>query len=129
MVHVVLAIEQRLYRELLASHLARENDVRVVARVWDEFEVAAALEILLGEEPFSADDPVVVITSIDDVERVPAFCSRLLGEFPEVIVIGICWNCGQVRTFQASIDVQELPCTLDSLVAELRAMTRRPSPW
>jgi hypothetical protein len=129
MIHAILAIEQRLYRDLLGAALAREYDVRIVAQADNELAVAAALRMLLDEGEFPVDDPVIVITSIGDAVDIPASCSRLLGEFPEVTVIGICWATASVRSFQLRIDAHEIPCSMQGLVDAIRECTNRPLPW
>ena len=128
-IHAILAIQQRLYRDLMASLLSREYDVCIVADADDELAVAVALRRLLDEGEFPVDDPVVVVTSIGDANEIPSAVSRLLGEFPEVTIVGICWATARVRSFQLRIDVQEIPCSVKGLVEAIRECTRHPLPW
>jgi hypothetical protein len=128
-IHAILAIQQNLYRDLMASVLSREYDVCVVANADNEFAVACELRQLLDEGDFLVDDPVIVVTSIDDANEIPAPVSRLLGEFPEVTIVGICWATAHVRSFQLRIDVQEIPCSVQGLVEAIRECTRRQLPW
>jgi hypothetical protein len=128
-IHAILAIQQRLYRDLMASLLSREYDVRIVAHADDELAIAVALRGLLDEGEFPVDDPVIVVTSIDDANEIPASVSRLLVEFPEVTFVGICWATAHVRSFQLRIDVQEIPCSVKGLVEAIRECTRHPLPW
>lgn len=128
-IHAILAIHQRLYRDLLSAMLTDEYDVRIVARADEELAIAAALRKLLDEGEFPVDDTVIVVTSIDDSNEIPAACSRLLGEFPEVTIVGICWATARVRSFQLRIDVQEIPCSMKGLVEAIRECTRHPLPW
>lgn len=128
-IHAILAIQPRLYRDLMASLLSREYDVRIVAQASDELAVAVALRSLLDEGDFPVDEPVVIVTSIDDANEIPMSVSRLLGEFPEVTIVGICWATAHVRSFQLRIDVQEIPCSVKGLVEAIRECTQRPLPW
>ena len=128
-IHAILAIQQRLFRDLLASMLAREYDVSIVAHAESELAVCVALQKLLDEGDFPCDDPVIVITSIDEGDGIPASCSRLLTEFPEVTIVGICWATAHLRSFQLRIDVQEIPCSLKGLTEAIRECTKRPLPW
>ncbi|HEY4263560.1 MAG TPA: hypothetical protein VGM98_25580 [Schlesneria sp.] len=127
-IHAILAIRQRLYRDLLGAVLSRDYDVRVIAQT--DFEaVATSLRILLDDGEFPIDDPVIVIMSIDESGDIPASCSHLLCEFPEVTIIGICWANATVRSFQLRIDVQEIPCSMQSLVDAMRECNSRSLPW
>jgi hypothetical protein len=128
-IHAILAIPQRLYRDLLGSMLSNQYDVRIVARASNELAVAIELRKLLDEGDFAVDDPVVLVTSIEDTDEIPVSCSRLLSEFPEVTIVGICWATARVRSFQVRIDVQEIPCSMQGLVDAIRECANRPSAW
>ena len=114
---------------MLASTLSHEHDVEIVARVEDELQVVAALRSLLDDGEFAVDDPVIVVTSIEDSDPVPPSVSRLLGEFPEVTIVGICWATARVRSFQLQIEVREIPCSLTGLINAVRECAGRTLPW
>ncbi|MBC8116600.1 MAG: hypothetical protein H7062_19580 [Candidatus Saccharimonas sp.] len=134
-IHAILAIRQRLYRDLMHSMLTREPDVHIVpplddeGSADDECHIATRLFKLLEVDEFAVDDPVIVVISIEDTKEIPASVSRLLSEFPEVTIVGICWATAHVRSFQLRIDVQEIPCSVKGLVEAIRECTRHPLPW
>lgn len=128
-IHVILAIRQQLYCDLLDSMLSREDDVHIVTRVDDEFALVSALMELLDEGEFAVDDPVIIITSVSERTEVPASAARLLAEFPEITIVGICWATASIRSFQLRIDVQEIPCSNTGLISAIRACAGASSAW
>ena len=127
-IHAILALEHPLFSELLAVNLSHEPDMRIVARVVGEVKVAEELRDLLDNDEFDVDDPVIVVMSTDESEEISPTISRLLGEFPEIIIVGICWATARVRTFQLQIDVHEIPCELDGLIEAIRDCAGRTLP-
>ncbi len=135
-IHAILALHQRFHHDLMHSLLSREDGVRIVrppkgqpANENDELSIGVRLHKLLDAKKFPVDDRVIVVTSIEDATEIPASISRLLAEFPEVTIVGICWATAHVRTFQLRIDVQEIPCSVKGLVEAIRECTRHPLPW
>ncbi|MEI8384202.1 MAG: hypothetical protein WCJ09_29100 [Planctomycetota bacterium] len=128
-IHAILALHQPLFGELLSANLSRERDIRIVSQVEHEFEIAASLHDLLDDREFAVDDPVIVVTSLEDVDNIPPSVSRLLVEFPEVTIIGICWATSSVRSFQLQIDVREVPCSLTGLIDAIRECANRGLSW
>lgn len=128
-IHAILAIRQPFYRDVLSIVLSREYDVIIVTHADHEIAIAAALRKLLDDGHFPVDDPVIVVMSIDDPDEIPVSCSRLLSEFPEVTIVGICWATARVRSFQLRIDVQEINCSVKGLIDAIRECTRHPLPW
>src|SRR4051812_38422890 len=120
MIHAILAIQQRLLRESLGARLARYSDVRIEGYAKGELGIALALRKLLDEGDISVDDPVIVITSIDDTLDTPVSCSRLLCEFPEVTIFGVCTDSMRGCSLQLRIDVQEFECSLNGLAEAIR---------
>lgn len=123
---IVLAIETRILRDALEAEFAVQHDVHVVARADDEMALAVLLWTLLGDEPFDADEPVAVIMTTSSEAEIPAICSRLLEEFPEVVVFGIDRATGLIHSYRMQIEVQELAGTLESLKSALRKMNPEP---
>jgi hypothetical protein len=122
--HVVLAIDTQILRDALEALLEVCYDVHIAARASDEIAIAVLLRTLLGDEPFDADEPVALIISFHNESERPAFCSRLLEEFPEVVIFGIEQMTGSIRSYRMKIEVHELVGTLNSLESALRAISR-----
>ncbi len=54
-----------------------------------EWIIANAVRSLL-EQDLTVDDLIVLVTDITESDGIPAFCERLLIEFPELTIMGIC---------------------------------------
>ncbi len=126
-IHAVLAIP-RLYRDAFTQNLHPDFDVSFVDEPLDEWAIACNLRTLLNGD-ISVDDPVIVVTSIDEADDIPALCSRLLTEFPEITIMGICRNTSRIRSFQLRIQVEEIHCSLSDLNEAIRECTRNSLPW
>ena len=128
--HVVLAIEPRILQNALKEILEGIFESPYVVHEMDygddEIAVAVFLRSLLGDEPFDPDEPVALIISIDDEAKVPAVCSRLLDEFPELVVFGINRYTRLIRSYRMRIRIQPLAETLDSLKEALHFLSLEP---
>jgi hypothetical protein len=123
--HVVLAIEMQFLQNTLGDEFLRQHDVHVLDRADDEIDIAVFLRTLLGDEPFDADEPVALIITIGEGAKIPAVCSRLLEEFPELVVLAIARYSGPIRSYRMEIKVQEHPPTMEGLNSALRAIAQR----
>jgi hypothetical protein len=122
-IHAILAIRQRLFRDLVGTLLSGEYGVRLykhaeTEQAGTELAVAATLRRLLVQEDFSVDDPVIVITSTDDTHEIPTSFSRLLTEFPEVTIVGV--STVDIRSFQMRIKKRKFRCSRNGLLKALR---------
>lgn len=124
--HAILAIRQRLYRDLVGSTLCEEYDVRIYEESESEIAVAGALRRVLNQDLFSVDDPVIVVTSVDDTNEIPASFSRLLTEFPEVTIVGV--STLSIRSFQVRIRKRTFRCSQKGLLKAIRTCTGDTSP-
>ena len=130
-IHAVVALP-KLYGEAIARSLSNVFDVHSVDEPAEtdqrEWVVACALRTLLNED-ISVDDMVVLVTTVEDVDGIPAFCSRLLTEFPELSILGISRNTSRIRLFQLQIQVRDVPCSLSELSEAIIECTRDSLPW
>ncbi|MFO0979806.1 MAG: hypothetical protein U0996_25630 [Planctomycetaceae bacterium] len=130
-IHTVLAVPQP-YREALAESLALNFAVQFVPSPSEleakEWIIANAVKSLL-EKDLSVDDLIVLVTDIPESSGVPAFCERLLIEFPELTIMGIGNNGSAIRCFQLQIQVQEMSSSLSELSAAIQACADRALPW
>jgi hypothetical protein len=122
-IHAILAIRQRLYRDLVGTLLSGECGVRVyemaeTEQAETELAVAATLRQLLVQEEFSVDDPVIVVTSTEDTHEMPTSFSRLLTEFPEVTIVSV--STGSIRSFQMRIKKRKFRSSRNGLLKAIR---------
>lgn len=122
-VQIVLVVPQPLHRELLSRALSNEPGIHVVVEATDELEAAISLRRLFADESYAIDDTLVAIASCDDDRDgvVPPVCARLVGEFPDLVVIGIFWRSAQVNAYRQKIHVRELPSSLAGVIGQLRS--------
>lgn len=118
-IYILLAGHTRLHRDLLTSLLRRERSLEIVAAVDGEVSLATVLAVFLNG-PCDIEAPVIAILSIADTERTPPEVSRLLIEFPELTIIGICWLTGDVRSFQLKIEIAQASSSLTGLMDAIR---------
>ena len=94
---ILLAVEPPMLRDALRTLIQREPDTEIVDEVLDP------IEILLYVKATEAN---LVIVTIPEREELPAICTHLLAEFPELVVIGICNESHRACTFRNTIDTQ-----------------------
>jgi hypothetical protein len=92
------------------------------AQVRGELDAALSVRRLLLRPNLSADDAVVVIAFIANDAAVSAVCARFIIEFPEVVVVTINADSGEIRSHRGSIEVKQLRGSLDDLVQELQSL-------
>lgn len=132
-IHVILGI-QRLHlpsgtnQEFLrALQFHADDNVEITTCNQDDFAIAQALRDLLDIS--SVDDPVIVITSLKDTNRIPDACSRLLMEFPETSIIWIGAGGNQIRTFQLRIKEETFPRSVKGLIEAIHDCVLNLPPW
>lgn len=113
MKRVLLAVTPQLFRDALRACLEQSTDVEVVG------EVANPLELLVAVGDCEAD---LVIQSWPDDGRMPAICSHLFAEYPDLRIVGITKAGDEVvvcRQVIAATPIREPE--LQSLLATIRA--------
>ena len=109
-VAVLVAVEPRMLREALCERLAQETRIAVACEGADPVQVlAAAARIEAG---------VVVVTS--EPAGIPPLASHLFAEFPEITVVGICRESGEIRVHRQVVATATLsPESIERLVAAI----------
>ena len=79
-IRILLANRPQMMRELVKNMINRQNDMEVV-----EDEVLDPLGLLMAVEEKKAD---AVIVAFEDSEE-PGLCSHLLGEYPNLTILGL----------------------------------------
>jgi hypothetical protein len=124
--HIILSLRSQLLCDILYDRWCYDYDVHVVPNDNDEFAFASELLNLLNNGDFLIDDPVVVIMSIESIDKVPAAVSRLLFEFPELTILGFCGRTHRIRSFQLRVDIQEISSSLAGLIDAIRNCASSP---
>lgn len=121
-IHVLLGIESRFYRELLWRALSTAHWLHLETVAANDLVVATRLMAILDEPCPSPPDVVVYITSISETatDAVPGRYSRLLQEFPELVIVGICWSTSEIRLYRLTVEVQDVASSLEGLLDQLR---------
>jgi hypothetical protein len=87
---VLLAVEPRLLRDSLHSLLARHPRLTVIE------QESHTVDILFGVRQYRID---VVVATFEPSSDLPPLVTHLLGEFPDILVVGIelqvqrAWTC------------------------------------
>jgi hypothetical protein len=110
-VAVLVAVEPRMLREALCERLARETRIAVACEGADPVQVlAAAARIEAG---------VVVVTSSERA-GIPPLATHLFAELPEITVVGICRESGQVRVHRQVVETAPISAeSIERLVAAI----------
>lgn len=125
-IHAIIAIKQKLYRDLIGNMLSDAYDIRIYEESDDEIAVAVTLQRLLEQDDFSVDDPVIVITSSGDSSAACAPFTRLLTEFPEVTLIDV--SSEKIRSYQMRIKKRRFRCSRTGLLGTVRECIHDPPP-
>jgi hypothetical protein len=119
---VLVAVEPQWMREVLCASLARDGRIAVASQAADPLEVlASAARVEAG---------VVIVTSSESA-GIPSLATHLFAEFPEITVIGICRQTGEVRAHRQVVTSRTISAeSIDQLVAAIcneRAIAQPPS--
>jgi hypothetical protein len=96
-VRVLVAITPRLIRDLVLTFLADQSDLEVVGEVWEESEIAAALEVT---------KPDFLVISLDPSNRRPQICDQALGSYPLLKVLAIASDRDSVMYYWLSPEIR-----------------------
>jgi hypothetical protein len=110
---VLVAVEPRLLREAICEGLAGDARIAVATEGGDPVEVLASAARI--------DAGVVVVTSAEPA-GIPSLATHLFAEFPEITVIGICRQTGEVRVHRQVVTSETIPVeSVERLVAAICA--------
>jgi hypothetical protein len=110
---VLVAVEPRLLREAICEGLAGDARIAVASEGGDPVEVLASAARI--------DAGVVIVTSAEPA-GIPPLATHLFAEFPEITVIGICRQTGEVRVHRQVVTSETIPVeSVERLVAAICA--------
>jgi DNA-binding NarL/FixJ family response regulator len=110
----------RLLRELLRNLIAEEPDLEVVGDAVDP------VDVLIATGQTQAD---VVLLTWPPSGEMPATCTRLLGAYPDLLVIGIrADGRGHYTVHQANVTETQCPMSLANVLAAVRTAVPKASP-
>ena len=115
-IRVLLAVEPRLLRDALHTVLVRHAELVVMD------EEPRNIGILVGARKHSVD---VVVATFEAASEISPLVTHLLGEVPEMLVVGIELREGRVRTYRNPHEMRTVPDF--TLSAIIRAILRRAS--
>ncbi len=111
---IVLALDSPMLRELLGNLIQREDDVEVIAEVDDP------VDLLFGVDLSEVD---VVIHAWPESHEMPGICTHLLGEYPDLLVIGIPPDAQCAYACRQEITTATLPANkLVDVIAQIRQL-------
>ena len=112
---VVLALDSPMLGELLRNLIQREAGVEVVDEVDDP------VDLLLGVDLSRVD---VVIHSWPESHEMPGICTHLLGEYPDLLLIGIPPSADCAYACRQAIATTTLPSgKLRDVIAHIRGLS------
>jgi DNA-binding NarL/FixJ family response regulator len=102
---VLLANRPRALRTRLEELLQNQSDVEVSGIILDP------IKLLMAIEDTQAD---VVIVTLPSSGKMPAICSHLLYEYPQLLILALSSDCMKARIYRQTITVEQLSDTSDA---------------
>ena len=93
---ILVANSPKLMREVVLAALADQPGIEIVGEVSDEAEIAQQVQTTL---------PDLLVIALDQSERRPAICDRILREHPELRIIAVASREDRTLYFWASFDI------------------------
>ncbi len=93
---ILVANAPKLMREAVVATLADQPDIEIVGEVSDESEILGRVQ---------ATVPDLVVVALDETEKRPEICDRLLREYPGVRVIAVASRKDRTICYWASLDI------------------------
>ena len=104
-------------REVVLATIADQPDIEILGEVWNENELAQAIE---------ESQPDVLILALDDAEKRVAQCGFLLGRHPQMRILALAPEQNRGVFYWAIVDVRTRPLE-SSEAGILNALRERPS--
>lgn len=114
-VRILLHSGSRLVREVLRREIQRDDRCHVVGEADDDWGVACRLRDILSAPEADPDSALVVLTTSDDVERLPASYERWLTEYPEIYVLNLSSGGLNARLWRVGIESSAVEAPLNRL--------------
>jgi DNA-binding NarL/FixJ family response regulator len=93
---ILVANSPKLMRDVVLAALADQPGIEIVGEVSDEAEIAQQVQTTL---------PDLLVIALDQSERRPAICDRILREHPELRIIAVASREDRTLYFWASFDI------------------------
>ena len=96
-IRVLVANKPRLIRELIMATISDQPDIEIVGEVVDESEIELAIE---------RTHPDFLIVALEQSDRLPGVCQKILRTHPEMRVIAIAPDRDNLMFYSASLQIQ-----------------------
>ena len=93
---ILVANSPKLMRDVVLAALADQPGIEIVGEVSDEAEIAQQVQTTL---------PDLLVIALEQSERRPAICDRILREHPELRIIAVASREDRTLYFWASFDI------------------------
>jgi DNA-binding NarL/FixJ family response regulator len=93
---ILVANSPKLMRDVVLAALADQPGIEIVGEVSDEAEIAQQVQTTL---------PDLLVIALDQSDRRPAICDRILREHPELRIIAVASREDRTLYFWASFDI------------------------
>jgi DNA-binding NarL/FixJ family response regulator len=93
---ILVANSPKLMRDVILAALADQPGIEIVGEVSDEEKIAQEVQATL---------PDLLVIALEQSERRPAICDRILREHPELRIIAVASREDRTLYFWASFDI------------------------
>ena len=93
---ILVANSPKLMRDVILAALVDQPGIEIVGEVSDEEKIAQEVQATL---------PDLLVIALDQSERRPAICDRILREHPELRIIAVASREDRTLYFWASFDI------------------------
>jgi len=116
-IRVLVANKPRLIRELIMATISDQPDIEIVGEVVDESEIELAIE---------RTHPDFLIVALEQSDRLPGVCQKILRTHPEMRVIAIAPDRDNLMFYSASLQIQsdQLEASEASVLKVLRGKSQ-----
>jgi DNA-binding NarL/FixJ family response regulator len=120
---VLVANRPKLMREVILAALADQPGIEIVGEVSDEQEILAQVHATL---------PDLLVIALDESEKRPAICDRVLRDHPELRVVAVASRKDRTLYYWASFaihcaDIESSAAGILSVAHSVPESGRRPS--
>ncbi len=115
-IRILVANHPKLMRELILATLADEPGVEIVGEVSDDSEIVDRVH---------QTSPDLLVIALDEPERRPDLCDKLLHEHPKLRIIAVAskQNCSVVYWASFDIHSNEIEASEQGILNAVRNMT------
>lgn len=102
-IRVLVANKPRLIRELVLATITDQPDIEIVGEVREENQQEEVAVLRMLEETH----PDFLIVALDDFDRRPSFCGRILEKHPHLRILALAAERESSVFYWASLDIHE----------------------